>query len=71
MSPALAPGFFTSHTTWESHVYTQIYFKELAYGGWQVQNLHQAGDMQKSLSSSPKAICWQNSFLLRGGQFLF
>ena len=31
MPPAFPGGFFTSRTTWESHVYTQIYFKELAY----------------------------------------
>ena len=37
--------------------------------------IHRAGqearDPEKSYSPSPKAVCWQNSFLLGGGQSLF
>lgn len=59
------------------HTEKDTYFRELVYaivefGEIKVSKVgQQAGDPRESRSLSLKATCWQNSFLLRGGQALF
>lgn len=57
----------------------EIYFKDLAHtigeaGKPEIHRVRwQPGDPWKSRSRlvSPKTICWQNFFLLEGGQFFY
>ena len=83
-SLALAGGFFTTEPPGKPHKYKFTYIKrerfmlrtwlpqlwrfgkcKLLRVGWQ------AGNPGEACSLSPKAFCWQNCSLLRGGQSLF